>query len=177
MCPIPAGWEEAYQDGQINECIPLFLETDSRHYADMDIGYCRDKIDHGCMWLWRRTNVDWSNVDVVRTNGITLAFHLWRPRYSNGDIIENRYSICLFLGNTLATPTAFLNDLRTAVIGFADDSEGRDRFYIVKTARYRYPARINAVFSAIAARLRSRNDAPAEHGWPERNVWLIADWS
>jgi hypothetical protein len=177
MSPPPAGWEEASSNSQIDECIPLFLETDRRHYRKMNRAYCRDKIDTACMWIWRQTDIDWTHPGTVRNDGLALAFHLWRPRYSNHRAIEHRFCLCLFLGNTLTTPGTLIGPLKTAVTAFADQQAGRDRFFLVKQARYDYPARVDAVFNSILARLQQHPDAPAEQGWPERNVWRIVDWT
>jgi hypothetical protein len=175
----PNGWEAAHADGQLDQCIPLFLETDASHYRKMNREYCRDKIDYDCMYLWRRTNIDWTNAGTVLRQGIALAFQLWRPRYSNETAIEDRWCLCLFLGNQQTNPSAFVGDLKNAVKAFAPGAGERDRVFIVKDTVHTYPARIEAVFNYqdIASRLSGRNRAPQEYGWRERHVWKIVDWS
>jgi hypothetical protein len=175
--PIPADWENVYQDPHITECIPLFLETDALQYADMTLAYCRDKLDSTCMWLWRKRGIDWTDEAAVRADGIALAFHLWRPRYSNGQPIENRYCPCLFLGSAQNASTSLVNNLKAAVTAFADDMGARHAFYIVKQARVTYARRVEDVFSQVLNRLVHKPAAPAEWGWPERNVWQVENWA
>jgi hypothetical protein len=176
MSPVPAGWEQAHSDAQIAQTIPLFAATDQQ-YAKMDYGYCRDKIDSGCMWLWRKTGIDWTDVNQVKTEGIAFTFLRWRPRNANGTPKEQRLCLCLFLGTDQINANAILNDLETAVRAFADDQIARNRFYVVKEVNVNYPQRVEDVFSAELRRLTPNSDFPKEHGWPARHVWRIVDWT
>jgi hypothetical protein len=176
MSPVPTGWEQAHSDPQIDETIPLFAATDAQ-YSKMDHGYCRDKIDSGCMWLWRKTGIDWTHGDTVTSQGIAIAFLRWRPRKLNGTPKEQRLCLCLFLGTNQTNANAILNDLETAVRAFADEQVARNRFYLVKQVNVAYPQRVEDVFTAESARLTPKPNFKKEHGWPARRVWKIDDWT
>jgi hypothetical protein len=173
MSPVPAGWEQAHTDKLINQTVPLFGATDAQ-YKKMDPGYCRDKIDAGSMWLWRKTGIVWTDVGQVTTKGVAIAFWRWRPRKASGAPKEQRICLCLFLGSNA---TAVLADLETAIRAFADDQVARGRFYVVKEDGVTYPKPIEDVFSAESYRLGAEVDFPAEYGWPARKTWPVLDWS
>jgi hypothetical protein len=179
MSAVPTDWEEAHLDCQIAKTIPLFLKTHAGHYAKMDGPFCRNKIDNTCMWLWRYTvNIDWDDPTDVEKNGVALSFWLWRPRYKNGDPIEDRYTACVFLGTDVVVDTDLVDKIEATVKAFADQLDVRDVFYIVKQARFTYPPLVQAVFEEVERRnrLAPRYDAPAEYGWKERKVWKVKNW-
>jgi hypothetical protein len=180
MSPVPAGWERAHEDALIDTTIPLFTATDPQ-YAGMNHAYCRDKIDAGSMFLWRKTGValgiNWDLPNEATTLGIAFAFFRWRPRKGNGLPNEQRFCLCLFLGTTQTNANAILIDLETAVRAFADDQIARNRFYVVKEDGKTYPQRVEDVFNLESARLTSNADWKKEHGWPKRKVWKIDIWN
>lgn len=175
MSPVPQGWEQAHTDRLINQTLPVFGATDQQ-YEKMDRDYCREKIDAGCMWLWRKDDIDWDHQST--TKGIAIAFLRWRPRkIITGEPKEQRICLCLFLGTEQDDTNAMLADLETAVRAFADDQVARARFYIVKEVNVTYPDRVEAVFNAVSHRLTAKANFRKEYGWPRRHVWKIDDWS
>jgi hypothetical protein len=176
VSPVPAGWEQAHEDAQIAQTVPLFAATD-RQYEKMTFDFCRDKIDSKCMWLWRKTGIDWTNVNQVTSDGIAFAFLHWRPRNGNGTPTEHRFTLCLFLGTNQTNANAILTDLEITVKAFADEQVARNRFYLVKEINGNYPQRVEDVITAILRRLTRKLGFPAEYGWPARHVWKIVDWT
>jgi hypothetical protein len=179
MGSVPNDWHEVVSNDEIAQCVPLFLETDARHYRKMTVDYCREKIDYDCMHLWRKETIDWDDQSLVVRQGMAMAFHLWRPRYSDDSPLEARWCPCLFLGNQLSTPATIVEEVKTVVRAFADSTSARDRFYIVKAWLHGYPDRIERLFTLpdIQARVEYKGQAPREYGWPRRDVWKINVWT